>query len=114
MTTSMKSKEETAMELIAAHYKLDSEMKDAKLFLTNQDRIIRILELTDGVPSCSRPSPFNFDAALSEGVPYPSSVILVNQKDWDKIINGKMKLPIRWNMKNARNVSKEEVASLMD
>ncbi len=102
------------MELIAAHYKLDSEMKDAKLFLTNQDRIIRILELTESAPSCSKPSPFNFDAALSEGVPYPSSVILVNQKDWNKIIDGKMKLPIRWNMKNARNVSKEEVASFMD
>lgn len=114
MTTIIKSKEDTAMELIAAHYKLDSEMKDAKLFLTNQDRIIRILELTDGVPSCSKPSPFNFDAALSEGVPYPSSVILVNQKDWDRIMDGHLRLPVRWNIKKSRNVSKEEVASLMD
>ena len=114
MISQIKDKEETALELIAAHYKLDSEMKEAKLFLSKQDRIIRILELTEGAPTCNVPSPFNFDAAMSEGVPYPSSVILVNQKDWDRIMNGHLRLPVRWNMKNARNVSKEEVASLMD
>ena len=109
MISATKNKEETAMELIAAHYRLDSQMKEAKLFLSPKDQTIRILELTEGAPSCDKPSSFNFDAALSEGIPYPSSVILVNQTDWDKIIAGQLKLPPRWNMKIARNVSKEEV-----
>lgn len=110
----IKDKEETAKELIAAHYKNDSQMKKAKLFLSKQDRIIRILELTDGVPSCDAPTPFSFDAVLSEGVPYPSSVILVNQQDWDRILEGQLRLPPRWNMKTSHDVSREAVTNTLD
>ena len=110
----IKGKEETAKELIAAHYKNDVQMKKAKLFLSKQDSVIRILELTAGVPATDAPSPFSFDAALSQGIPYPSSVILVNQQDWDKIQAGQLKLPARWNLKHSLDMSREAVENAMN
>ena len=85
-----------ADKLVQAHYRNDRQMSKAKVFISADDRIIRLLELTDAVPSEDSVSVISFNAAPRQGVPYPSSVILVNREDWDKLEKGKLAMPADW------------------
>ena len=96
----------TAKRLIESHYTNDSKMKSARLFLSDQDDVIRILELTDAVPSCDELSPFSFAPAKQYGIAFPSSVILVNSKDWEKIAKHKLALPSGWDEDKAQDVER--------
>ena len=97
----------TARRLIAAHYSNDAQMKRAKLFLSEEDDVIRILELTDAVPCCDELSPFSFEPAKQYGIAFPSSVILVNGHDWEKIAKHKLALPTGWDEKTAQIIEKK-------
>ena len=85
-----------ADKLVQAHYKHDRQMARARVFLSPNDQTIRLLELTEAVPTENNVSVISFDAAPSLGVPYPSAVILVNQEDWDGLANGQLSMPESW------------------
>ena len=106
-----KDKSETARALVAAHYQKDDQMRIARIFLSEQDDIIRLLEVTDAVPHSGVLSPFSFAPARQYGVDFPSSVILVNSRDWKAIVAGKLKLPQDWNLQSSEEVKRQVVVA---
>ena len=85
-----------ADKLVQAHYKNDRRMEKAKVFFSAQDRTIRLLELTEAVPTDDSVSVISFDAAPGQGIPYPSSVVLVNHEDWKRLEDGLLTMPSDW------------------
>jgi len=106
-TVGDKSKSETARALVAAHYQNDAQMRMARIFLSEQDDLIRLLEVTDAVPSSEVLCPFFFAPSRAAGVAFPSSVILVNSRDWRAIVAGKLKLPQDWNLQSSEEVRRQ-------
>ena len=101
-------KKTVARKLINEHYRSDSQMCKAKVFLSSRDRVIRILELTNAVPSSKKLTPFSFDEAPNWGINFRSSVILVNDADWQLILDGKLSLPKGWNLKTSVEMPRQE------
>ena len=85
-----------ADKLVQAHYQNDRRMERAKIFFSAEDQTIRLLELTEAVPTDDSVSVISFDAAPRQGIPYPSSVILVNHEDWKRLENGLLSMPSDW------------------
>ena len=85
-----------ADKLVQAHYQNDRRMERAKIFFSADDQTIRLLELTEAVPTDNNISVISFDAAPRQGIPYPSSVILVNNEDWKRLENGLLSMPVGW------------------
>ena len=85
-----------ADKLVQAHYQNDRRMEKAKIFFSADDQTIRLLELTEAVPTENDVSVISFDAAPRQGIPYPSSVILVNHEDWKRLEKGLLAMPTGW------------------
>ena len=85
-----------ADKLVQAHYQNDRRMEKAKIFFSADDQTIRLLELTEAVPTENDVSVISFDSAPRQGIPYPSSVILVNHEDWKRLENGLLSMPTGW------------------
>lgn len=91
-----KTRKAIANILIQAHYKNDKQMADARVFLSDKDQVIRLLELTEAVPAAEQVDSIAFDAAPERGIPYPSAVILVNHEDWKRLATGVLPMPPEW------------------
>ena len=99
-------KEKTAILLITSHYMHDHQMIKARYFISGDDNVIRLLELTEAVSSSECPTPFAFAPSRESKIDFPSSVILVNRKDWNKIAKGTLKLPAGWNFNEGIDIPK--------
>ena len=63
---------------------------------SENDGVIRLLEVSESVPPMEEVLPFDFDAAPNDNIPYPSSIILIAPEDMEKIETGRMSLPVGW------------------
>lgn len=87
---------DTVTRLVKSHFKCDRQMEQVFLCSIEADGIIRLLEVSQSVPPLGEILPFDFDPAPNDGIPYPSSIILIAPEDMKAIKRGKMDLPVNW------------------
>ena len=87
---------DTVTYLVKSYLKCDRKMTRAFLCSSEDDGIIRLLEVSESVPPIGELLPFDFDAAPKDGVPYPLSIILISPEDMAGIETGKISLPADW------------------
>ena len=87
---------DTVAYLVKSHLKCDRKMTRAFLCSSENDGVIRLLEVSESVPPMEEVLPFDFDAAPNDNIPYPSSIILIAPEDMEKIETGRMSLPVGW------------------
>ena len=82
--------------LVKSHLKCDRKMTRAFLCSSENDGVIRLLEVSESVPPMGEIFPFDFDSAPKDGIPYPSSIILIAPEDMEGIETGRISLPANW------------------
>ena len=87
---------DTVTYLVKSHLKCDRKMTRVFLCSTESDGVIRLLEISESVPPLGKILPFDFNAAPNDGIPYPSSIILIAPEDMEGIETGRISLPANW------------------
>lgn len=87
---------DTVIYLVKSHLKCDRKMTKVFLCSTENDGVIRLLEVSESVPPLGRILPFDFNAAPNDGISYPSSLILIAPEDMEGIETGRINLPANW------------------
>ena len=102
----MRSFLEVAQELARAHRLADPKTSIIKYFPPSKDKdsILRLLEVSQSVPTVGEILPYSFAAAPSEQIDYPSTVILVSQDEWHSIQDGRLTLPQDWDLHKAQDL----------
>ena len=62
---------DTVAYLVKSHLKCDRKMTRAFLCSSEDDGVIRLLEVSESVPPMEEILPFDFDAAPNDNIPYP-------------------------------------------
>ena len=92
----MKSIDDVAHELAAAHRREDPETREV-YFLRAKDEV-RLVEVSGSAHSGGEVLPFGFAARRDLGVPYPSVVVLLSPEDWERVRRGELDLPEGWDV----------------
>ena len=93
-TVPQKSLREEAMILAEKHKQVDPATTTIILYSTDDDDIIKLLEVSRDVPSSG--SVFAVTYARGKGMNYICSVILLSPYDFKKVKDGKLSLPPDW------------------
>lgn len=100
----MRSLKSVAIDLAAAHRKVDSATSTIKFFpMTGADEVC-LLEVSAAAPTTGEVLPFRFGADATHGVEYPSVVILVSPNEWQDIQSKKLPLPVGWDLDKAEDL----------
>jgi hypothetical protein len=81
--------QETTQWLAAFHRKLDPGIR--QIYYIPDDRVIRMVEVTESVPYTGQVVPFGFKPLGR--IDYPSIFVLLHPREWSQIRRGKLKLP---------------------
>jgi hypothetical protein len=90
--------EEIARKLAQAHYKHDPAT--TAIYLVPDSAEIRLIEITPEVGNTGEILPFGFEASIEEGIPYPSSIVLLSAQEWEAVQCGQLSLPPGWGTKD--------------
>ena len=104
LTQTIRPLRDVAKDLAAAHRAADPKTTAIKLFSSPQGDEIRLLEVSAAVPTTGEALPFRFAPAPSNGVNYPSVVVLLNPLEWNDVENGAMTLPAGWELASAEDI----------
>jgi len=99
----MRSLRDNARELAQAHRQADSKTRLIKFFPANGTEEIRLLEVSEAVPTTGEVLPFSFQSDPERGVDYPSTVILLSPLEWQRIQNRELELPPGWDIASAED-----------
>lgn len=91
---------EVAIKLAKGHRESDPSTLLIKYFPSN-NKEIRLLEVSKTAPTTGEIMPFRFGPDASNGIYYPSIVILLSPNEWEQIQAGGLKLPRGWSLKEA-------------
>lgn len=94
----------TAKLLAESHRHADGGTKIVKLFPSEGDTTVRLLEVSTRSPTIGEVRAFRFTPDPEGGVHFPSEVILVSEEEWERIQAGDIKLPGGWDLGSARDV----------
>ena len=104
----MKSKQTTKLTIMDAakalahsHKCVDPGTTLIICYSKDDDSIIKLLEVSKEVPPSDSVFAVNF--AAGNGITYPSSIILLNPRDFNKVKAGKLALPDGWGDVTAGN-----------
>ncbi len=103
-TQTIRPLREVALELADAHRAADPETTIVKLFSSPQDDEIRLLEVSSAVPATGEALPFRFAPSPTNGINYPSVVVLLNTSEWTAVENELMPLPAGWELASAKDI----------
>lgn len=90
------SLEETANDLARAHRDEDPDTSRILFSADHEAREIRLIEISESVATTGELLPFRFQARPEEGIPYPSNLIVVSPRDWERVESGELTLPESW------------------
>lgn len=98
----MKSVHDVAEELALAHKAEDPETTAIYLSASSQQADeIRLVEVSGSLAgSPGEVLPFRFASRADLGVPYASSVVLLSEADWKRVLAGELALPPGWGLPN--------------
>lgn len=85
-----------ALELVKAHCEFDPLTFLIIFFQPKDSEVVRLLEVSEDVPVSGCLFPISFAPNKEEGMQYPCTIIVVAQEDYEKIKQGKIKLPKDW------------------
>ena len=100
----MRTLEDVARELAAAHRAADPATTEIKLFLSPQGDEIRLLEISSSAPTSGEVRPFRFGPDHAQQIDYPSVVILLSPPEWHDVQSGRLALPSGWSTASARDL----------
>lgn len=95
---------QTARRLAAAHRLADTTTNVVKFFPRASADHVCLLEVSESAPATGEVLPFEFPSAPSEGIQYPSVVILLNPVEWASVMGGSLALPANWDLQTAQDV----------
>ncbi len=84
---------ETARRVAAAHRRADPETVLVLLDPDPEGRDIRLVEVTRSAPATGELLAVGFLARPDLGVPFLSTVVLLNPAEWDAVEEGRLELP---------------------
>ena len=90
-----------ARSLAQAHQKNDPKTTTIKLFPARGRKEIRLVEVSGGAPTTGEVIPFRFGSDPSNGIDYPSVVILLSEAEWQDVTRGALPLPQGWDLRTA-------------
>ena len=93
----------TAKSLAISHRQVDPQTSIIKLFPSLTDEIW-LLEVSNAAPTTGEILPFRFTAAPSEGINYPSIIILLSPSEWDEVRSNRLSLPSGWDLDYAQDL----------
>ena len=88
------SVEDVARDLAQAHRAEDPQT--VEIYLAEADDEVRLLEVSESVADSGQVLPFRFGPQPSEGIPFPSTVILLSLQEWKRVRAGELSLPDGW------------------
>jgi hypothetical protein len=100
----MRTLEEVARELAAAHRSSDPATTTIKLFPSNGTDEIRLLEISSLAPTTGEVLPFRFGPSPRHNIHYPSIIILLSPQEWQDVQHGHLALPEGWNLSLAKDL----------
>lgn len=100
----MKAISQEATDLASAHRKADPDTTVIKFFPSARSNEICLLEVSKSAPTTGEILPFTFRKDASNGVDYPSTVILLSPQEWQELMTGKLALPEGWDLDTAEDV----------
>ena len=100
----MRTLEEVAVSLAKEHRKADKKTILIQYFPDPSEQEIRLLEVSNSSPYTGEIMPFRFGAYPSDGVDYPSVVVLLNPEEWAEVKENKLSLPIGWDQSVAQTL----------
>ena len=89
-----KTLEQVARRLAYHHRQEDPETTE--IYLSRAEKEVRLVEVSESVGSSGEVLPFRFTAQPSQGIPYPSVVILLSPEEWSMLQRGELELPDGW------------------
>lgn len=89
-----KTVEDVARVLAEAHRNEDPETTE--IYLAEAVDEVRLVEISGSVGNSGEVLPFRFAPQPSQGIPYPSTVILLSLEEWAQIQRGDLSLPEGW------------------
>ena len=93
---SYKSIKDEALQLVKWDCEFDPQTVLILYFKSKKEKVIRLLEVSGDVLPSGLIFPITFAPDKEEGMQYPCTIIVVAQEDYDKIKQGKLKLPKDW------------------
>jgi len=88
------SVEDVARDLARAHRAEDPQTLE--IYLAHADDEVRLLEVSKSVTDGDQVLPFRFGPQPSQGIPFPSTVILLSLQEWKRVRAGELSLPDGW------------------
>lgn len=85
-----------ALHLARAHLVSDPSTEEVYLAADPAGRVIRLVEVVEGVPTTGEILPFRFEPNEQTGVPLPSVLILLSREEWQQCRDGRLQLPPDW------------------
>ncbi len=90
--------EKTAKKLASSHRKNDEDMEAIYLAPDENNKEIRLVEVSKSVGNTGDILPFGFKARPDLGMPFPMVIVLVAPEEWDDLKKGNLELPESWNV----------------
>ena len=90
-----KTVREVAEELAKAHKEDDTSTTDV-YFVDGVDNEVRLVEVSGSLGNEGPGEVLPFRFAPSEGVPFPSVVVLLSPSEWSSVEKKELKLPPGW------------------
>lgn len=88
--------DQVAKELADAHRRADPDTVAVYWAPDPEGREIRLVEISGSVGETGEVLPYRFGPRVTQGVPYPSVLILLSPAEWEKVKSGELKLPEGW------------------
>ena len=92
----MKTVEDVARELAAAHRDADSDIQEIYFYPDPAGEEVRLVEVSGSVGNTGEVLPFRFAARPDLGVPYPSVVVLLSPEEKQALDSKLLALPANW------------------
>ena len=89
-----KTTHDVALDLAKAHRKADK--KTMAVFVSDDDREVRLVEVSGSVASHGEVLPFRFAPRPKDGIPFPSVLIVLSPAEWEMVQSGQLNLPEGW------------------
>ena len=93
--------DQVASDLARAHREADNNTTLIKLFGSDRQDEIHLLEVSSSAPTSGEVLPFKFAPDPANGVDYSSIVILLSPAEWQQVERGELSLPEGWNLAKA-------------
>ena len=92
-----KTVKQTAEELAQAHKADDPDLQAVYMVPTVSNEVW-LVEVSGSVTPIGEPEilPFRFNAQPTEGIDYPSAIVLISPRGWDALERGHLHLPPGW------------------